>query len=247
MDGTNNIWLFFGTGRFFAAADKTNTDIQHFFGVKDCIVTGGCTDQSVERNNLFNSSNVVVCSSCAAGTKVSTTGRTSAFHVGFSAGGGNLVNSIQNMDGWFTTFNDPSQAFPLTSGERNVSTSTLIGGTVFFTTFTPIADFCTPTGTGRLYAVFYLTGGPYTASAVGTVTSGSNSLAKKAVSLGQGLPSQMAIQIGAQGTGASGASSSAGCTGRMTGFIQSSTGVLGQTCGTPSLSVWSRMESWRDM
>jgi type IV pilus assembly protein PilY1 len=253
QDDTRNIWVFFGTGRFFGSSDKTNTDVQHFFGVKDCIVTGVCTDQSVERNNLFNSSGLVTCSSCASGTNVSTTGSTSSFTIGFSAGGGNLVNNVQNMDGWFTTFNDPTRALltppqpTMTLGERSVSTSTLIGGTVFFTTFTPTADICEAAGTGQLYAVFYLTGGPYMQSAIGTTTSGGNTLVKKSLSLGQGLPSQMAMQIGAQGSGGSGTSSSAGCAGSVTGYIQASTGVLGSFCGTPGFSVWSRMVSWRDL
>jgi type IV pilus assembly protein PilY1 len=252
-DDTRNIWLFFGTGRFLASTDKTNTDIQHFFGVKDCIINGGCSDQGTERNNLFNSSDVVVCSSCASGTNVSTTGSTTSFTIGFSAGGGNLVNSIQNMDGWFTTFNDPTRALltppqpTMTVGERSVSTPTLLGGTVFFTTFTPTSDICTASGTGQLYAVFYLTGGPYTGSAIGAAPSGSNVLALKSLSLGQGLPSQMAVQIGAQGSGGSGTSSSGGCAGRVTGYIQASTGVLGSFCGSPAFSVLSRMVSWRDM
>jgi type IV pilus assembly protein PilY1 len=252
QDDTHSIWLFFGTGRFYASTDKTNTDIQHFFGVKDCIINGGCTDQTVERNNLHNSSNVVVCSSCASGSNVSTTGSTSSFTIGFNAGGGNLVNNVQNVDGWFTTYNDPTKAAltppqpTITLGERNVTTSTLIGGTVFFTTFTPTTDICTASGTGQLYGVFYLTGGPYTSSAVGEVASGSETLVKKAILLGQGLPSQMAIQVGAQGTGTAGGASSTGCAGRVTGFIQAG-GALGQLCGTPALSVWSRMISWRDL
>lgn len=252
QDDTNNIWLFFGTGRYSALGDKGNVDIQHFLGVKDCIVTGGCTDQAVEQNNLFNSSNVVVCSSCASGSNVSTTGSTTSFTTSFSAGGGSLVNNVQNMNGWFTTFNDPTaplQTPPrtaMTSGERNLASSTLIGGTVFFTTFIPTSDICQGIGTGQLYAVYYLTGGPYTASAIGTAASGSNTLVSKSISLGQGLPSQMAIQIGAQGSGTSGSASSSGCAGRLTGFIQAS-GALGQTCNAAALSFWSRMISWRDL
>jgi type IV pilus assembly protein PilY1 len=118
---------------------------------------------------------------------------------------------------------------------------------VFFTTFIPTTDICQATGTGQLYAVYYLTGGPYTASAIGAVQSGTNTLASKSLSLGQGLPSQMAIQIGAQGSGTSGTASSAGCAGRITGFIQSSTGVLGQTCGSPPGPFLSRLISWRDL
>src|SRR5438445_627828 len=108
QDDNRNLWIFFGTGRFFTSIDKTSTDIQHFFGVKDpCIVSGGCASQLTQRNNLFNSSNIVTCTSCVDGTNVSTTGSTASFTTGYSSGSGNLVNNVQNMDGWFTTFNDP--------------------------------------------------------------------------------------------------------------------------------------------
>ena len=246
-DDTSNIWILFGTGRFFSVADKTNTDIQHFFGVKDCIVNGGCTDQTVERNVLFNSSNIIICTSCAGGANVSTNGGTTAadFTTSFSAGPGSLMAQVLNVDGWFTTFSNPPN--PLTQGERNLSLSTLIGGTLFFTTFTPTSDICQASGTGQLYAVFYQTGGPYTSSAIGTTSVGGTTIVSKSISLGEGLPSQMAIQLGAAGGGTSGSSSSSGCAGRITGFIQASTGALGQVCGKSALQAWSRMLSWRDL
>ena len=272
QDDTHNVWLFFGTGRYYTTKkltvtdqcttgsqttfDNCNVDIQHFFGVKDCIVSSACTDQTVERNNLFNASNVVTCSSCAAGTNVSTTGSTSSFTIGFSAGGGSLVNNVQNMDGWFTTFNDPTaplQTPPrsaLTPGERNLASATLLGGTVFFTTFVPTTDIRQASGiasgTAQLYAVYYLSGGPYPTSTFGNAPPGSNALASKSISLGKGLPSQLSVQIGGQGTGAAGTSSSSGCVSRVTGFYQTSIGVLVQVCGTPALSAWSRTVSWRD-
>src|SRR2546422_2775132 len=282
QDDTNNVWLFFGTGRYYTtkkltfkkspvtdkcevtakplpdqtAFDNCNVDIQHFFGVKDCIVSSACTDQSVERNNLFNASNVVTCSSCAADTNVSTTGSTSSFTIGFSAGGGSLVNNVQNGDGWFTTFNDPTAPLQtprrsaLTAGERNLASATLLGGTVFFTTFVPTTVTSQASGiasgTAQLYAVYYLTGGPYPTSTFGTALPGSNALASKSISLGKGLPSQLSVQIGAQGTGAAGTSSSSGCVSRVTGFYQTSIGVLVQVCGTPAHSAWSRIVSWRD-
>src|SRR5205823_1871083 len=43
QDDTHNLWLFFGTGRFFSNNDKSNVDIQHFFGVKECIIFAGFT------------------------------------------------------------------------------------------------------------------------------------------------------------------------------------------------------------
>jgi type IV pilus assembly protein PilY1 len=237
-DDTNKIWVFFGTGRYFSNNDKTNTDIQHFLGVKDCILTGGCTDQSVERNNLFNASNVVVCTDCSPDANVSTDGG-ATYTGGFDSGVSNLLNNIQSMDGWFTTL-------PNTQ-ERTLSTATLLGGSLFFTTFIPTSDICVASGSGLLYAVYYQTGTPYKESVLGTTTSGGKTLASRSISLGSGLPSSMAVQIGAQGTGASGTASSSGCAGRVTGFIQASTGVLGQVCGKPALSSWSRMVAWRDL
>src|SRR5439155_13581036 len=255
QDDTNHVWLFFGTGRYYTtkkqltgvndkcdqtAFDNCNVDIQHFFGVKDCIVSSACSDETVELNNLFNVSNVVTCSSCAAGTNVSTTGSASSFTIGFSAGGGSLVNNVQNGDGWFTTFNDqtaPLQTPPrsaLTPGERNLASATLLGGTVFFTSFIPTTDIRqasgavsgTVSGTAQLYAVFYLTGGPYPTSTFGTALPGSDAIASKSIALGKGVPSQLSVQIGAQGNGAAGTSSSSGCGSRVTGFYQTSMGVL---------------------
>ena len=57
----------------------------------------------------------------------------------------------------------------------------------------------------------------------------------------------MSVQIGAQGTGAAGTSSNSGSIGRVTGFIESSSGVLSQLGIKPALSLWSRMLSWRDL
>jgi len=165
------------------------------------------------------------------------------------------VNSIQNMDGWFTTFNDPTaplQTPPraaMTPGERNLASATLLGGTVFFTTFIPTTDVCQATGTGQLYAVYYLTGGPYTASAIGGVPAGSNTLTAKSLSLGQGLPTQMQVHVGGElpinPTGPTTAGDCAGA--RVIGITQTSTGAAPITCVKPAQSFYSRMVSWRDL
>jgi hypothetical protein len=68
------------------------------------------------------------------------------------------------------------------------------------------------------------------------------------MSLGNGLPSNMALQIGASGTGQAGTASSTGCIGRQTGFIQSSTGAIQQLCSpASSAKTWSRILTWRDL
>jgi len=243
-DETSNIWIFFGTGRFFTAADKTSTDLQHFFGVKDCIVTGICKDQTVQRNNLFNVSSVEVCIICAGDPQVTGAGSAITSFEGDATN--SLVGTIKGMDGWFTTL--PNSTTVSDKRERALSAPTILGGTVFFTTFIPTNDLCTAAGDGNLYALFFTTGSAYKESTIGVTKAGDKEISTRSISLGTGLPSQMAVQIGGKGTGGSGTSGSgAGCAGRVTGFIQASTGVLGQVCGKPALSFFSRMLAWRDL
>src|SRR5207245_7868571 len=138
----------------------------------------------------------------------------------------------------------------LTTGQQTLPAAPLPARTMFFTSSVPppvtrqVSGIAS--GTAQLYAVYYLTRGPYPTSTFGTALPGSNALASKSISLGKGLPSQLSVQIGAQGTGAAGTSSSSGCVSRVTGFYQTSIGVLVQVCGTPAHSAWSRIVSWRD-
>ncbi|HZC67580.1 MAG TPA: hypothetical protein VE201_03080, partial [Nitrospirales bacterium] len=246
-DDSHNIWAFFGTGRFFTNTDKTNTDIQHYFGVKDSFMTQGSPSQTVQRNNLFNVTNVAVCTSCPISSNVdfNYTGGTG----NFTNSQASLVNQLQNMDGWFTVLSNAFTPPPPPFGERNLSSGTLLAGTIFFSTFLPTANVCSIQGNGYLYGLYYGTGGAYAQSpALGTTTSGSNTLANKSISLGYGLPAQMAVQVGGQGSGGSGTGGSGqGCASRVTGFIQASTGLVLQTCAQPAGSLWSRMLSWRDL
>jgi type IV pilus assembly protein PilY1 len=159
------------------------------------------------------------------------------------------------MDGWFTTFNDPIKATltpaqpTMTAGERSLAQATLLGGTVFFTTFIPSTDICQATGTGQLYAVYYLTGGPYTSSAIGSVAAGSNTLISKSLSLGQGLPTQMQLHIGGElPLTATGPTTPGDCAGsRVMGITQTSTGAAPVTCVKPAKSFYSRLVAWRDL
>jgi type IV pilus assembly protein PilY1 len=236
-DESARIWVFFGTGRFFGTNDKSNTDTQYLYGVKDPVVSGTCTQSTTtncEKKNIVNVSNAVVCVVCAGGTS-QVTGVTGVD--GFSGTATNTLEGlVQSMDGWYTTLP--------TSKERALSQPTLLGGTVFYTSFVPNADICSASGDGMIYALFYKTGSAYKESVIGTYTSGSNTNVSRSIGLGIGLPSQMAVQIGSQGDGTNGQVAGSGCAGRVTGFIQASTGALNQFCGKPALSSWSRYVSW---
>lgn len=236
LDDARNVWLFFGTGRFYSVTDKVNADTQHFFGVKDPVATGVCTQVSVsscEQPDLVNVSSAVVCTICSGAEVSGVAGVTTLLGSATTT----LQGLIQTKHGWYTTLP--------TAGERAVVSPTLLGGIVFFPTFVPSADICTASGSGYLYALFYLTGSAYKDPVIGTQAAGADMLASRGISLGNtGLASQMAVHIGGQGSGASGAGNGSGCVGSVTGFIQSSTGTLSQFCTKPALSVWSRYLSW---
>ena len=181
------------------------------------------------------SGSVVVCSVCSGNEVTGVTGVTQLLG-GTST---SLVGAMSAKDGWFTTL-------PI-SGERSLSGGRVLGGSVFFTSFIPTDDICVSTGGGNLYALYYQTGTAFKDTVIGTAPSGADTVVNRSITLDFGLPSQMAVQIGAQGTGAAGSSSNSGSIGRVTGFIQSSSGVLSQLGIKPALSLWSRMLSWRDL
>ncbi len=203
LDDAGNTWIFFGTGRYFSAADKTNADTQYFFGVKDSVMSPGACGQTSSTscldNDLVNVSSAQVCvlnvGTCGGVTNQVTgvTGVTT-----FSSGSGttSLIGLVKSKDGWYTTL--PA------ARERVLSNPTLIGGIAFFPSFIPDNNICAATGSSNLYALFYLTGSAYTESIIGLTPSGSNQIVNRSMSLGTGLAAQMAIHLGSQGSGGGG-------------------------------------------
>ena len=239
VDDTSKVWLFFGSGRYFSTLDVGNTDTQHFFGVKDPVISHTCVEAGAtdcEQQDLLDVSGVTVCVVCTSGTdQVSGIAGVTTLKGSTPS---TLQGLIQGMDGWFTTLP--------TSGERLVVSPTILGGTVFFPTFVPTDDLCVSSGTGFVYALFYLTGSAYTESSIGAEQdlSGNTNVRRSMEISSAGLASQMAVHIGGQGSGGGGSLTGGGCAGRVTGFIQTSTGSLSQFCAKPALSGWSRYVSW---
>src|SRR5206468_2702819 len=160
IDKGDNFWVFFGTGRLIDSLDRGNTDTQYFFAVKEdaCIITNACTDQN-ERHNLFNVSSVQICTSmCTNPAKTVSLNGTS-----FTEDTTTFLSDVQAKDGWFTK---------LVDGERSVTKAALLGGTLFFTTFTPDESLCAFSGEGRLYGLDFLTGTGFNASTLGTTDKG---------------------------------------------------------------------------
>lgn len=229
-DDSNKVWVFFGTGRYFDTLDKTNADVQHFIGIKDPVLSGSCTQTSAtncERNDLLNVTNAAVCIVCTGNEVTNVTGVTTFAGLIDKIKGTTPANA---MDGWYMA---------MAAGERVVTPTTVVAGLVFFPSFTPVSDMCSDSGNSTLYALHYRTGSAPKEPVIGT-TGTTNMVVNKSMSLGSGgVASQVSIQIGAQGSGSVGG----GCSGRLTGYVQSSSGALTSFC-ISGTKPWSKYVSW---
>jgi len=231
LDNTGNTWVFFGTGRFYSKSDKTDLRAQYLVGVKDSVLrSGGCVQTDVvncTNQNLLDVSSAQICVSCASGTQVQNVSGVTTFSGLLDQIQGNSALSITAKDGWVIELQSGSSVSGL-GGERSLVNPTLIGGAIFFATFVPSTDICVASGSSYLYSMYYLTGTGYTDPIMGVDASGK---AVTRVSLGEGVASSVAIQIGSQPTG-------------MSGFYQSSNSVVNKVTPKPISSIWSQYMSW---
>jgi type IV pilus assembly protein PilY1 len=217
LDDAGEVWLFFGTGRFLSTADKADTSTQYLLGLKDSVLrAGGCSQTSTTScwdDNLLDVSNVQICVTCAAGSdQVNGVAGTTTYPA--------LISLVKSMDGWVT--NLPA------AGERSIVPPSIIAGAVLFPSFIPTTDICVAAGNSNLYALFYKTGSAYSEPILGVDAAGHS---KRSVSLGEGLASSVAIQIGAAPTG-------------VAGFYQTSGATIGKIAPKTPLSAWSEYISW---
>jgi len=241
IDDANKVWVFFGTGRYLSNSDKTSTEQQYLFGIKDSVMNSGCTQTSATncRNaDLVNTTNAVVCVVCAGGTNQMTDPNNPTL-TSVTTGANSMVGLVQSKDGWYIKLATAAG----TSAERSVSSPVVLAGAVFFPTLVPTNDFCSSTGTSYLYALYYKTGSAYSSPIIGTSASGGNTNSDTRMTLGEGVASQVAIHIDGPGTlnGSSGGSSGGptikACSQMSTG---SSTCVSANGPNPP----WSRYMSW---
>jgi type IV pilus assembly protein PilY1 len=229
LDNSGNTWVFFGTGRFMSAADKTDQHAQYLVGVKDSVMSG-CTQSTVSschNENLMDVTNAAICVSCASGNQVQGVGSVSTFTSLIDNIQGNSAAGIPAKDGWVIQLTTNSGS-TLLGAERSIVSPTLIGGAVFFPTFTPSNDVCVATGTSQIFGLYYLTGTGYPDPIFGVNGSGQ---AVRAVSGGEGVASSVAIQIGSEPTG-------------MAGFFQSSNSAINKITPKPPATLWSQFMAW---
>ena len=137
LDQHKNLWVYFGTGRYFSLSDRIDhSSTHHFFGIKDPCYQGNCTDE-VTFNQLHDSNKVLV----HQGGEVRGATATNWY---------DFVTEVQKKEGWYLTF--------FSEGERIVTKPSILGGFLFFTTYTPDSNMCSPGGESNLYTLYYQTG-----------------------------------------------------------------------------------------
>jgi type IV pilus assembly protein PilY1 len=234
IDEQGNLWNFVGSGRYFNTDDKTNTDQQYIFGVKDPFYNrdriqyhdySASAALELGLTDLLDADDYVVIEGC-----------NDVYENGVRIGGYyDLLTDARTYDGWYRTLD--------TAGERVLNKSAVLGGTVFTPTFVPNDDVCGYRGESYLYGLYYETGTAFCQPTFnpGTITTSLGSEVLDKVSLGEGKASALGIHIGhMQRAAAEGASEGA------TALIQQSTGAIVDEDLNPAFKFKSGMRSWRE-
>lgn len=242
LDGSDNAWIFFGTGRYNSEDDEQSTSQQYIYGIKDPFFNRNylsspfapgtdyyhntALNKTITTANILNTDNYIILSSGEISEDGSTISVNSFDY---------LVDNMENYDGW-----ERKQKL---TGERAIEKPAIIGGSLFVSTFLPNQDICSYGGDSYLYGLYFETGTAYThplfvgANGVQTVTIGGTAQTKvtDVLYLGEGLASSPGIHVGKQEGN------------QATGFIQTSTGLIESFGIDPALNIRSGLETWREL
>jgi type IV pilus assembly protein PilY1 len=182
-DDYGNLWVYFGTGKYYTSVDIANQDTNYFVGIKDDTSKGTATVPAFTLSDLLDVSHLDVFEDSVTifGTWDS------------------LLAAVGNKDGWLRKLD----SLP---GERILTTPAVLGGGVIFTSYiprdtsgsVPTADLCITTGGtqgGNLWALYYMTGTAYRSPMVGEDVNGRR-LTHTAI-IGD-IPSEPVMHIGAE-------------------------------------------------
>jgi type IV pilus assembly protein PilY1 len=234
QDGSGNVWLYGGTGRYLSTEDKIDADTQYIFGLKDPFFNKAHTPTGAFGDSYYHNYNA------ALELQVSDLFNGDAFTVlddGSVYENGNLFGYWQDLlvtaraeDGWIRTLG--------ISKERVLNKPSILAGIVFTPTFIPNGDVCGAGGESYLYAFHYETGVAYYKPAFSTRT---EIVAIQGIErvrtierlyLGLGKASSLGIHVGLE-QGA-------------TGFVQQSTGNILTEPLNPALFVKSGLRAWQE-
>jgi type IV pilus assembly protein PilY1 len=155
VDGDENVWVYFGTGRFLAEGDKTDSATQYAVGIKDPLFAEArarTTGVTIVDSDLLDVTEYVV----------TTTGDVYPGN-GSCIKWGEFVDEIQYedasdpkwTDGWYRNFETG------TPSERCISKMLLVCNSLLFPSYTPNEDICGYGGSSRFFSLYNITGTGY--------------------------------------------------------------------------------------
>jgi type IV pilus assembly protein PilY1 len=236
VDEFDNAWIYVGSGRYLSTADKTTTDTQYMFGIKDPFFNADHTQMGLYNTDYYHNYGV------SLELQVSDLFNADPYVVieeGYDIYDNNdtrigsfddLLALAQEKNGWLRSLEN--------QGERILAKSTVLGGIVYTPSFVPNVDVCGFGGGSYLHAYYYETGTAYRKKAliekgIKTVQIQGQDMTKvkDRVFLGAGAAAALGIQVGAGGEKA---------------LIQQSTGVIINEQLNPALNIKSCLRSWID-
>ncbi len=205
VDSSDTVWIYAGSGRYVSFADKdakrsAANQCNYLYGIKDPFYNAASPKKAacfhvyahngenqgcrLTDTDLFNADPYRIQ---AGGVVEALTGGDAAI-VTFDK----LENAVKAKDGWYRTLAATMPA------ERVLQKPALVGGMVFFPTFTPDTDACIADGISSLYALYYVTGTAFSRQILGNKTPNTGSDVTEKSELGSGLTGGISIQAGRQ-------------------------------------------------
>ncbi len=221
-----SLWVYFGTGRYLANADKTDTTPQFLYGIKDPYYNFKLDTaerntllnaEPLDKDSLFETTNVLVYTDGTVSGAESEAATFADLKIRQNYGSTYEV-------GWYKS---------LESAERIINKPSLLGGILLAPSFVPNSDICGFGGDSYLHALYFETGTAYFKSVVGVEADGTKDRVLDKVNLGVGISSSLGIHVGRE-HGAR-------------GFIQQSTGTISQIDLKPAFTVKSNFLNWREV
>jgi type IV pilus assembly protein PilY1 len=237
IDSFDNMWIYVGSGRYFNTSDKSNTDQQYMFGVKDPFFNPNpsntnyyhkySTYKVLSISDLLDSDRYIILE----GGEVLLDSDTPKDGVPNSTFGSwsNLLTEARNKDGWVRSLT--------ISGERITTKFTILGGIVFTPSFVPASNVCGYGGDSYLYGQYYETGTAYYRAVF--INGKKNLIFGEALvtqvldkaSIGSGMASSVGVHVGKEGS---------------KGFIQTSSGTIVEQELETAFNVKSGLRSWME-
>ena len=228
IDNLGKHWIFFGTGRYFSAPDKSTADAHYLYGVKDpeYAVT---TSYPILVSQLLDTSNAEVYTD---GSVTGVSGFTTFAAIETA------IDTAANL-GW-RMYLPPIVGDATAPSTRSLTRSALLGGVLFTSVFQPSSDPCAGEGRSRLFGLYYKTGTANpTKNVFGTsVEQVGNTVkyrANKFLDLGQGVATAPALHSG-RGSGSD----------ELKVFTQLSTGEIIESEAATINKIRSGRTSWQE-